>query len=293
LLELATKQHGVVSTRQLAEAGYGRNSASKANRVGRLRRIHRGVYAVGHEDLGWEGRCMAAVLACRPAVASHYSAGWLFGLLRARPRTIDVSTPTQRRPRRAFFVHTAPLASEDLDLVEGIPVAGLARTKLDLAEKLRPAGLEQVLERSEELGSFDLGSLEGVLGRYPRHPGAAALKRALEIYRPEPAFTRSKLEKQFLQLVREAGLSEPSMNFVVAGMELDAYWERERFCVELDVFETHGTQAAFERDRIRSDDLLAAGVESIRVTGPRLRREPDAVILRLQAHLRRRQALNP
>ena len=45
LLELATRQHGVVSTRQLETLGYGRNSASKANRVGRLRRIHRGVYA--------------------------------------------------------------------------------------------------------------------------------------------------------------------------------------------------------------------------------------------------------
>jgi hypothetical protein len=31
-------------------------------------------------------------------------------------------------------------------------------------------------------------------------------------------------------------------------MELDAYWDRERFAVELDVFETHGTQVAFERE---------------------------------------------
>ena len=33
----------------------------------------------------------------------------------------------------------------------------------------------------------------------------------------------------------------------VEGFELDAYWEPERFVVELDVFETHGTRAAFER----------------------------------------------
>ena len=30
------------------------------------------------------------------------------------------------------------------------------------------------------------------------------------------------------------------MNFNVAGFELDAYWEAERFAVELDVYETHG-----------------------------------------------------
>ena len=73
------------------------------------------------------------------------------------------------------------------------------------------------------------------------------------------------------------------MNFNVAGYELDAYWEAERFAVELDVFETHGTRAAFERDRLRQEDLKLIGVEMIRVTGPRLDREPEAVIERVAA----------
>ena len=61
------------------------------------------------------------------------------------------------------------------------------------------------------------------------------------------------------------------MNFNVLGYELDAYWEPERFAVELDVYETHGSHAAFERDRLRQEDLKLKGVEMIRVTGPRLR----------------------
>lgn len=283
----------MVSTRQLKEAGYGRNSASKANRVGRLRRIHRGVYMVGHEDLSWHGRCMAAVLACAPACASHTSAAWLHGLLRWRPQAIHVTTATQRRPRREFAVHTAPLTSADTAYVADIPVTSVARTKLDLAATLSPARMERVLESSEERQLFDLTELDSVLARYAHHPGAASLRRALAIYRPEPVVLRSGLERRFLSLVREAGLPAPSMNFVVAGMELDAYWEAERFAVELDVFETHGTQIAFERDRIRADDLLATGVETIRVTGPRLRREPDAVMRRLAEHLARRRASPP
>ena len=47
--------------------------------------------------------------------------------------------------------------------------------------------------------------------------------------------------------------------------------------MELDVYETHGTHTAFERDRIRHEDLKLKGVEMIRVTGPRLEREPDQV----------------
>jgi hypothetical protein len=289
LLELATRQHGVVSTRQLKTLGYGRNSASKANRAGRLRRLHRGVYAVGHERLTWEGRCMGAVLAARPAVASHLSAAWLWGLLRNRPGTIHVTVPTPRRARRAFILHFADLPARDRGEIEGIPVTSLARTQLDLAATLSMLRLERVLERSEELRSFDLLALEDVLSRAGHHPGVAKLRRALEIYREDPAFVRSKLEGRFLRLVKAAGLPVPSMNFVVAGFELDAYWERERFAVELDVYETHGTHGAFERDRLRQDDLLLIGVQMIRVTGPRLRQEPAATIERVAAHLERRR----
>jgi very-short-patch-repair endonuclease len=79
------------------------------------------------------------------------------------------------------------------------------------------------------------------------------------------------------------------MNFNFAGYELDAYWERERFVVELDVYETHGSHAAFERDRLRQEDLKLKGVEMIRITGPRLDREPAATVKRLGAHLEQRR----
>jgi hypothetical protein len=67
-----------------------------------------------------------------------------------------------------------------------------------------------------------------------RHPGVGRLRQALDIYRDEPAFTRSGLERRFLELVKTAGLPTPSMNFVVAGFELDAYWEPERFAAHLE-----------------------------------------------------------
>jgi very-short-patch-repair endonuclease len=289
LLELATRQHGVVSTQQLKAVGYGRNSASKANSVGRLQRLHRGVYAVGHERLTWNGRCSGAVLAVRPSVASHLSAGWLWGLLRNRPETIHVTAPTQRHRRRGFVVHTAELTARDIKAVEGIPVTSTPRTLLDLARMLHPDQLDRVLRRAEELRLFDLGPIDELLGRSQGHRGAGKLRHALDIYRDEPAFTRSGLERKFLKLVRRSDLPAPSMNYVVCGFELDAYWEPERFAVELDIYETHGTHDAFERDRIRQDDLLLVGVEMIRVTGPRLRREPTATIERVAAHLERRR----
>jgi len=294
LAELAARQHGVVSSRQLEALGYSRPAVTRATQSGRLHRIHRGVYAVGHRSMTWEGRCLAAVLACAPrAAASHLSAAWLWGLLASRPGTFHVTASTRRHAKRRIEVHYAPLAAEDLAACEGIPVTSVARTLLDYAGMSSDAPLESALERSEERDIFDLRAVDALLARAGGHPGAGRLRRALAIYRDDPAFTRSGLERRFRDLVRRSGLPMPSANFWIGGYELDAYWPAERFGVELDVYETHGTRAAFERDRRRQEDLKLQDIETIRITGPRLDREPTAVIERIATLLEQRRRRVP
>ena len=48
IAELAARQHGVVARRQLAALGLGEGRSRSGLRAGRLHRVHRGVYAVGH-----------------------------------------------------------------------------------------------------------------------------------------------------------------------------------------------------------------------------------------------------
>jgi hypothetical protein len=289
LSDLATAQHGVVSARQLRGLGFSRTGITEEAKAGRLHRLHRGVYAVGHLDLDWHSHCLAAVLACAPAVASHASAGWIWGLLRYQPGVVDITAATRRHPKSTVRLHHARLGDEDRDEREGIPITSLARTLLDLAASLPTARLDRVIERSEELRRFDLAAVDELLGRVSHHPGVGRLRKALSIYRPEPAFTRSGLERRFLALVKRSGLPVPAMNYVTEGFELDAYWEEERFVAELDVYETHGSNAAFERDRLRHEDLKLAGIEMVRITGPRLKREPQRVMERLGLLLAQRQ----
>jgi hypothetical protein len=54
----------VARTGQLLLAGLSEAGVQRRVRAGRLHRIHRGVYAVGHSGLSNEGRWIAAVLAC-------------------------------------------------------------------------------------------------------------------------------------------------------------------------------------------------------------------------------------
>jgi hypothetical protein len=166
-------------------------------------------------------------------------------------------------------------------------VTSVARTLLDCAATVPFERLEKGIERTEELELFDLREVDELLARTVGHPGHGRLRRAVELYRPAP-FTRSGLERRFLELVERAGLPKPLTGFNELGYELDVYWPRERLVVELDAYETHGSPAAFERDRLRQEDLLLEGIRMTRVTGPRLKREPRVVIERVRRLLAQR-----
>jgi hypothetical protein len=291
LAALAQKQHGVVSIRQLCgPLGYSESAVGRAVAAGRLHRLHRGVYAVGHARLSLYGDCLAAVLARGPdALLSHGSAAWLWGITRYGPKPLVVSAPASRRSRPPIELHRARgLIDEDRALEVGIPVTSVPRTLLDYATTVRFSILQRGIERAEELRLFDLRKVDAMLARTAGHPGQGPLRRALELYR-EPVFTRSNLERRFLELVEQAGLPRPSTGFNVAGHELDMFWPEERFAVELDTFGTHGDPGSFESDRLRQEDLMLVDVGMTRVTDRRLAREPRQVIARVAGLLEKRR----
>lgn len=194
-----------------------------------------------------------------------------------------------RRPRPPIQLHHSRiLTAADRRLEEGIPVTAVPRTLLDCAAESRFSALQRMLERGEELRLFDLGPVEELLERSRGHAGWGRLRRAIALYAPVP-FTRSGFERRFFEAVLEAGLPRPATNVAAAGFELDVYWPDRRFAVELDTYATHGTNAAFERDHLRDEDLTLAGIETIRVTDVRFHREPKAVLDRVATLLSRRR----
>jgi len=222
LAAVADRQHGVVSVGQLRALGYSRPSIARAVASGYLHSLDRSVYAVGHANLSLHGQCFAAVFACGPgAVLSHHSAAWVHGLARWKPAPFHVTGPVARRPRLPVRIHRARrLENPDRALIEGIPVTAVPRTLLDMAATVRFDWLEKMVERSEELGLFDLRAVEELLGRTIGHHGHKRLRRAIALYKPT-SFTRSGLEKWWLELVLAAGLPQPHMNYVEEGFELD------------------------------------------------------------------------
>lgn len=294
LARLAQQQHGVVSIRQLEQRlEFSHQAVIRAVDSGRLRRIYRGVYAVGPTELSRHGECLAAVLAVGPgALLSYYSAGWLWGLWQGPPVPFEVTAivPRHHRPPKGVVRHRARnLCDEDRALVENIPVTSVARTLLDLAWKLRSDQLARVLSRAEELKLIDLEAIHAVIERNRGHHGAKRLRFALDIYKPAP-FTRSEFERRFVAYLVDSGLPQPATGWNELGHEVDVYWPDLRFGIELDTWETHGTRQAFESDHDRDLDFALADIETIRVSERQFRREPDAIATKVARLLDRRQA---
>lgn len=219
---------------------------------------------------------------------SHQSAAWLWGISGWPPPVPEVVvTRTVRHAREDIRIHSSrTIHEDDMTTREGVPVTAVPRTLLDIAGAARD-NVRWALPRAKRHGILDLIAVDSMLKRSRGRRGAARLRMALDRYRTR-AFTRSDLERRFLQLVGEANLPRPSMNLFVSGYELDAYWSNLRFAVELDTYDHHGDEISFEEDRLRHEDLKLAGIEMIRVTGQRMDREPGVVTSRLRRLLEQR-----
>jgi hypothetical protein len=133
VVDKAAGQKGQIATRQLRACGLDDDAILRRVRSGRLHRMHRGVYAVGHAGVPLEGRFMAAVLACGdPAFLSTFAGAAHMRFLREE-RLVDV-TIIGRSTRRidGVRVHTArSLDERDVWRHDAIPVTSPARTLLD------------------------------------------------------------------------------------------------------------------------------------------------------------------
>jgi very-short-patch-repair endonuclease len=284
---IAGRQHGLITTRQLLDLGLTRGGIQYRTEIGRLHRLYRGVYAVGHRPVSPHAHALAAVLAGGPgAVLSHGSAASLWGMSKHWNGPMEITTRAGR-PRGRLRVHRSrTLTRRDVDRHFGIPVTAPARTILDNAPRLSDAGLTRAVNDLRHAGYLRLSDLSELLGRHPQTRATNRVRRQLA--HPERAPTRSEFEDAFLIFAERFELPEPLVNTEVAGHEADIFFPEHKLVVELDGWDTHSHRTQFESDRDRDADLLAAGVATVRITWDRMTLTPGREAARLQTILGRR-----
>jgi Transcriptional regulator, AbiEi antitoxin/Protein of unknown function (DUF559) len=247
--EIAAADWGVVSAGELLACGLTRNGIAARVGSGRLHRVHRGVYAVGHGGLTMRGRFLAAVKACgEGAVLSHVSAAALWGLLTwDEERAPDVIA---RRDRRIPGVNTHRTRNSPEPVrYDRIPVTTPARTLIDLSSVLPFKPLRRAVR-------------EALVRKRITATEAAAIVGGGDV----PA--RSSLEDDVLDLIEAHGLPAPEVNKPLPnGLVPDFRWPDLHLILEADGATYHDNPLAREDDARRQARLEAAGERVLRVRG--------------------------
>ncbi len=285
---IASRQHGNITRLQLVELGLSRDQIVYRVQLGRLYRVHRGVYSVGRPPKTPLERASAAVFACGPGAALSHSSALALWDLGQWPWTMAVTAPTVRE-HKGIQVHTSDrLLRRDFRHQSGIRVTSVARTLLDCAPNLRDRALARAVNDGRRRKNVRLAQLADIIGRFPRHPGARRLAPFAEL---TGGPTRSGWEDDFPAFCRHFGLPAPVMAATVAGWEVDALFPQEKVIVELDGWEFHSNRQSFEDDRERDACMLAAGYVTLRVTWTRMHERARREAVRLHGILRQRREL--
>jgi very-short-patch-repair endonuclease len=289
---LVRAQHGVVSRRQLLALGMSPDAIRHRFATGRLHEVHRGVYAVGREELGRYGELMAAVLACGPkAQLSHRSGAELWRIRPSHGVPIEVTViagPVHRRP--GITLHRCQ--SLERRLLHRIPVGDPVSILVDLATCLDDEELEDAVNEADRRELVATPRLRAALDAVPNRPGAGRLRALLDA--PTYSRAQSALERRFLALVRAAELPAPTTQRRLGRYRVDFFWPELGLVVEADSLRHHRTAAEQATDLARDQAHARAGLRTLRFNHLQIFRRADyvqAVLVDTFRHLTQSPAL--
>jgi very-short-patch-repair endonuclease len=271
LQALVARQHGLVTYEQLRALGFSNAAIARRLALGRLYRIHRGVYVVGRRELSREGVFLAAVLALGgDAVLSHFAAAALWECWTGRTTPVDVTVPRRTRPRPGIQPHAVgelPALATTIHL--GVPVTTPARTIIDLAGAMySPRAFRRVVHEALARKLVDVAGLQAEVDRAgPRCRGIGRVR--VEIAGGAKP-TRSGLEDDMVEMLRRHQAPSFETNVHVPGtpgwVEVDVLFGAEKVVIEVDGSRWHSTPFRRDLDTYKQSLVEATGHRVLRVS---------------------------
>ena len=277
IARLASRAHGVVTRRELLDAGVTEAEIRHRVGAGALIREHLGVYRVGHRAPNAEATYMAAVRAGgEGAVLSGRAAAHLHGLLPGPAPPPEITAHGKRRVR-GVLTRRASVIDESTH--RGIPITSVPATLVALAAVLPPEQLGRACHEASVRYGTTPEQVQVAIERQPNGRGVRKLRR---IVTGDDPITISKLERRFVRLLRRAGLPLPVTNKRAGGRRVDCRWPERRLTIELDGYRYHRSRHAWELDRRREREARARGDEFRRYTWGDVYEEPAATLAELR-----------
>jgi very-short-patch-repair endonuclease len=299
LYELAARQLGFVTRCDARIAGLSR--AAMRHRIARGEWIVHGPRVLRRAGAPWTkaSPLMCAVLDAGPgAVLSHGAAAAWWGLPGFGLRPIDITRPrglTGAPATLADRVHDVlTLGTEQVTVLEGIPIVRPERLILELCAVAHPARAERALDTGWAKGLYSGESLRRIHGDLAAsgRSGIVLMRELLEARPPGWLPPASNLEARFMAVAREAWLGEwrrqvdvgsehrwcGRVDFVSTALPLIVEVQSERY---------HSALTDRIHDAARRADLDASGFAVVEVWDTQLWHSKHDVIAAVRDGIRR------
>jgi very-short-patch-repair endonuclease len=290
LAGVARTQFGVFTRAQALACGWPSQAITRTVRRGSWVRLHGEVLCASTTRLSIEGREWAAYLAAGDgAVLSGPSAARRLGV-EVPARDPCVTVPTARHLRMpGVTVLREPVVAGDRTHVGGLCVSTLPRTVVDCLRVLPRAAAADLLSRALRQQLITLEELEVRIAAHRGRKGAGEL-RALAA--SVVTGSRSEGERRLHQVLIDAGIDGWSANVPIQhnGTRVavaDVLFPDARLVIEFDGRAWHSDSGAFQRDRIRQNRLVGAGLTVLRFTWEDVVARPERVVAEVRAALER------
>jgi hypothetical protein len=267
---IAAEQFGLITVAQLYGLGLTYTEVRGRVRRGRLFPLHRGVYAVGRDDISPRGHLRAAVFAVNDkGFLSHNTSLAAQGLRKIDTHNIHVTVIASSTPKRpGLIIHrtaSAPHRSEIRDRF-GLRYSSLPRALVEIAPDERPAELLRLVTVGIHKNIVDIRSIGETIARHERRPGVGILQSALGRYL-DTADRSSGLEVDFDDYCSsDSRIPCYEKNVRMGPYEFDVVFREQKLIVELDGRPYHVALRDMENDRAKDIWAQRQGMMIMRIT---------------------------
>ena len=215
---------------------------------------------------------MGAQLAAGPrAVVSYASAAVIRGFAGVTAPIIELSTPVGDRVRLSGVQchRTATLLKSDVEMVQGLRITTPVRTLIDLAPRLHPQLLAEVLDEGTIARLWTPERVAARLRQMTVGRSVAPLQELLAL-RLQEGNLRSRFEQRVCRVLRPiVAPFEVNHTIVLDGVpiELDIAWLEARVDGEVDGYAVRtASRTKFRRQTRRENLLMAHGWRIVHFT---------------------------
>lgn len=280
---IAEHRHGLISRSDYLALGGTDEEISHRIATGRVERLHPGVYYIDSVPATWKTEVLAAVLAAGPdALASHRTAAVLWGFDAVYGCLIELTVPFNEQPDPDGVIVHRTRRTNDLEVLDGIPITSPAKTILDLASILGDRALLKAARSATRLELCTPEKVDQVVALYGGRgvKGTRRTRRVIRIVAEDQSGSVAELDLK--EIIQDAPIPRPIQQLRVrlqdgSNAYPDFSWSDRMRIVEVDGFGTHGTPEQFQIDLRRQNRLMELGWDIRRFTAQEIREEPERV----------------